>query len=200
MATGLTLAGGAVANMDGFADWLPNLHALVIHLPLGLLVTAGGTDLLALLRRTPATVVRVSTGLYVVGTMTLILAYVTGRTAAAEVYTPGLAHALVAQHWDRALWCVWYFGSVTLVRLALHFRGTSLTRTITAGLSVAGLAGFAALAVTAELGGRLVYEYGVGVAAPTRRETGAADSEGLRSPTGLNSTGVVDATGPSPSR
>ena len=41
MAAGLTLAGGTVANMDGFADWLPNLHALVIHLPLGLLVTAG---------------------------------------------------------------------------------------------------------------------------------------------------------------
>ena len=34
------------------------------------------------------------------------------------------------------------------------------------GLAVAGLGGFLLLTMTAELGGRLVYEHGVGVAAP----------------------------------
>ena len=108
--------------MEGFAHWVPNTHILVIHLPLGLLVAAVGADLLSLLRRDQRTVGRVSTGLHVGGTITLILAYFTGRSAAEEVYIPGLAHALVAQHWHWALWCVWYFGLATLGRLALQLR------------------------------------------------------------------------------
>ena len=39
-------------------------------------------------------------------------------------------------------------------------------RIITVGLAVAGLIGLIVLANTAELGARLVYEHGVGVAAP----------------------------------
>ena len=62
-----------------------------MHLPIGLLVTAVVADLVAMLRRDPSTVVTVSTGLYVAGTVSLVAAYLTGRSGAPEVYTPGLA-------------------------------------------------------------------------------------------------------------
>jgi uncharacterized membrane protein len=155
--------------MTGLADWAPNSHALVVHLPIGLLVTAVGVDLLAVVRQNRATLGRLSLGLHLTGTAMLIAAYVTGRNAAPEVFTPGLAQAVVTQHWDQALWCVWYFGVATIGRVGLHLRSGRDGRSTAVGLAVIGIGGVVLLATTAELGGRLVYEYGVGVAAPLDR-------------------------------
>ncbi|HJN43445.1 MAG: hypothetical protein CL477_20565 [Acidobacteria bacterium] len=152
--------------MTQLADWAPNPHALIVHLPIGLLVTAIVADLVAMLRRDPSAIVTVSTGLYLVGTVTLVTAYLTGRSAAPEVYTPGMAQSVVVRHWDWALWCVWYFGLVTTSRVGLRLATDMPRRIITVGLAVAGLIGLIVLANTAELGARLVYEHGVGVAAP----------------------------------
>jgi uncharacterized membrane protein len=135
--------------MTELVSWAPNPHALIVHLPIGLLVTAVAADLIAMLRRDPSAVVAISTGLYIVGTATLIAAVLTGRSAAPEVYTPGLAQAIVARHWNLALWCVWYFGLLTAGRVGLRLTAGAPRRTN-----------------TAELGARLVYQHGVGVAAP----------------------------------
>lgn len=156
--------------MAGFADWAPNAHAVVVHLPIGLLVAAAGVDLLAILRRDPATVVTVSTGLYVAGTGVLVVAYVTGRNAASSVDTPALAQAIVAQHWDQALWCVWYFGLVATGRAVLWATAEAPRRGVTTALAAAGLAGLLLLTSTAELGAQLVYQHGTGVAAPVARD------------------------------
>ena len=155
--------------MTELAGWAPNPHALIVHLPIGLLVTAAVADLVAMLRRDPSSVVRVSTGLYIAGTVTLVAAFLTGRSAAPEVYTPGMAQAIVARHWDWALWCVWYFGLLTAGRVGLQLAAGVPRRTSTVALAVAGLAGLVLLTNTAELGGQLVYQHGVGVAAPVAR-------------------------------
>ena len=156
--------------MTELAGWAPNPHALIVHFPIGLLVTAVVADLIAMLRRDPSTVVSVSTGLYLAGTVSLVAAYLTGRSGAAEVYTPGMAHAVVTRHWEWALWCVWYFGLLTAGRAGLRLgTGGVPRRVVTAALALAGLAGLVLLTKTAELGGRLVYQYGVGVAAPVAR-------------------------------
>jgi uncharacterized membrane protein len=151
--------------MTGLADWAPNSHALVVHLPIGLLVTAVVVDLLAVVRQNRGTLGRVSLGLHLTGTAMLIAAYVTGRNAAPEVFTPGLAQAVVTQHWDQALWCVWYFGVASVGRAALQMR-RELGRNTAVVLGVVGVGGVLLLAPTAELGGRLVYQHGVGVTAP----------------------------------
>ena len=109
--------------MTELASWAPNPHALIVHLPIGLLVTAFVADLVAMLRRDPATVVTVASGLYLAGTVTLVAAFLTGRSAAPEVYTPGMAQAIVARHWDWALGCVWYFGILTAGRVGLRLSG-----------------------------------------------------------------------------
>ena len=155
--------------MIEFGGWAPNPHALIVHLPIGLLVTAVMADLVAMLRREPSTVVTVSTGLYLVGTAALVAAFLTGRSAAPEVYTPGLAQPIVAQHWDWALRCVWYFGLLTAGRVGLRLAAGAPRRLSTVAFAVAGLAGLVLLTNTAELGGRLVYQHGVGVAAPVAR-------------------------------
>ena len=152
--------------MTGFADWAPNPHALIVHLPIGLLVTGMVADLVAIWRRDPAPVVTASTWLYFAGLVTLVAAYLTGRSAAPVVHTPGLAQALVPRHWDWAFWCVWYFGLLTAGRVALLFRAPRPGRVIAVSLGAAGLAGLVLLTNTAELGARLVYQHGVGVAAP----------------------------------
>ena len=169
--------------MTGLVDWMPNTHALIVHLPIGLLVTAFAAELVALLRRRPEPVATVSTALYAAGWLTLAAAYLTGRAAAPEVYTPGLAVPVVDRHWTWALWCLLYFGALTAGRLWVlgvpgrpvsaggtgeTLSGPAATRRRVAHLAfgAAGLAGLLLLAATAELGGRLVYEYGVGVAAP----------------------------------
>ena len=168
--------------MTGLTDWAPNAHALIVHLPIGLLVTAFAAELVALLRRHPEPVATVSTALYAAGWLTLAAAYLTGRAAAPEVYTPGPAVPVVDRHWTWALWCLLYFGALTAGRLwVLGVPGrparagdtgetpagsAATRRRAHLAFGAAGLAGLALLAVTAELGGRLVYEYGVGVAAP----------------------------------
>ena len=169
--------------MTGLVDWAPNAHALIVHLPIGLLVTAFAAELVVLLRRRPEPVATVSTALYAAGWLTLAAAYLTGRAAAPEVYTPGLAVPVVDRHWTLALWCLLYFGALTAGRLWVlgvpgrppraggasgTSEGSAATRRRAAHLAfgAAGLAGLLLLAATAELGGRLVYRYGVGVAAP----------------------------------
>ena len=165
--------------MTELTDWAPNAHALVVHLPIGLLVTAAAADAAALLRRRPGPAATVSTALYLAGSLALAAAYLTGRGAAPEVYTPGLAVPVVARHWTWALWCLVYFGGLTVARVwrlgigsaTLHPTRTGSgnatpRRAARLAFAAAGLAGLVVLAVTAGLGGRLVYEYGVGVAAP----------------------------------
>ena len=152
--------------MIGLTDWAPNAHALVVHLPIGLLVTAFAAELGALLRRRPEPVSTVATALYAAGWLALAAAYLTGRAAAPEVYTPGLAVPVVDRHWSLALWCVVCFSGLTAARVGLLERGGPRGRMVHLAFGAAGLAGLVLLAVTAELGGRLVYQYGVGVAAP----------------------------------
>ena len=162
-------AADILTPMPTLADWAPNPHALIVHLPIGLLVTAVVADLVAMLRRDPSTIMRVSTGLYLAGTVTLVAAFLTGRSAAPAVYTPGMAQAVVARHWDWALWCVWYFGLLSAGRVGLGLAAGASRRSSAVALAVAGLAGLVLLTNTAELGGRLVYQHGVGVAAPVAR-------------------------------
>ncbi len=104
------------------------------------------------------------------------LVYFGGLTAA-RVWRLGLGGLTAARVWRPGL------GGLTAARVWRFGRGTPAARPHGAGgaagggnrppgraarvaFAAAGLAGLLLLAVTAELGGRLVYQYGVGVAAP----------------------------------
>ena len=98
--------------------------------------------------------------MYLAGTAALVATYVAGRRAAATVLIPGMAHAVVNDHWTWALWCLWLFGVLTALRLGL--RAHACRHPVRLFLAAGALVGLAVLVRTADLGGQLVYEHGVG--------------------------------------
>ena len=142
------------------------LHPLLVHFPIGLIVAAALLDVAALAAGPRALVRRVAVGLYLAGAGALVAAYFTGRNDAPLVRIPGPAHALVDEHWTWALSTTVYVCVLALGRVGLELSGRAVTRRGWLPVAAAGLAGLLLLFQTAERGGRLVYQHGVGVAAP----------------------------------
>lgn len=145
------------------------LHPLLVHFPIGLMVTAAVVDVAGLATDPRSTLRRAATGLYLAGAAALVAAYFTGRSDAALVRIPGPAHALVDEHWTWALRTTIYMGVFALGRLGLQLAGLLSGRGRWLPVVATGLVGILLLFQTAERGGRLVYEHGVGVAAPRTR-------------------------------
>ena len=148
------------------ADWTQPLHPLVVHLPIGLLASAAVIDLAGLAAPARTSLRRAASGLYLAGAMTLVAAYFTGRADAATLRIPGSAHALVDEHWTWAWRTTVFFCALAAGRLALLLAPTATERRLRLPMAAAGVLGLMLLLQTAERGGRLVYEHGVGVAAP----------------------------------
>ena len=149
--------------MNLVPDWAPNIHPLLVHFPIALLITAASLDVVGWAFRCNTPLRRAATLLYVVGTAAAVAAYFTGRSAAQTIWLPGMAQAVVREHWDWAFRSVWFFVIATVVRLVLlrpSRRGPSPA--IVATLAVAGLVGIGLLVATGDRGGRLVYQHGVG--------------------------------------
>jgi len=144
-------------------DWAPNLHPVFVHFPIALLVTAVAVDILSVLSR-DRSFTRRATGFYMLGTLFLMMTYLSGRDAAATVFTPGMAHAVVQDHWALAMWTTLYFVALTAARLLGRGRLLQGDRGVRGIFLIAGTCGVVLLTMTAERGARLVYQYGVGVA------------------------------------
>jgi uncharacterized membrane protein len=149
--------------MSLLPNWAPNLHPLVIHFPIVLLITAAAIDLVDVVFERPAWLGAAATSLYVAGAASAVAAYLTGVQAGATVLTPGMAHPFVSDHRSWALVTVWYFAVAASVRLAARRAGFPRARSHRLVLLTVGLIGVLFLQQTAERGARLVYEHGVGV-------------------------------------
>lgn len=156
--------------MSMIPGWAPNLHPLVIHFPIVLLILAVTVDLVNAIRERPAWLDGAATALYLAGAGAAVAAFLSGQQASAIVFIPGMAHPLVEDHRTWALVTVWYAGIVALARWAATRIGGPRARRHRMLLLVAGLIGAVLVQQTAERGARLVYEHGVGViAAPGSR-------------------------------
>jgi uncharacterized membrane protein len=143
-------------------NWAPNLHPLVIHFPIALIVVAAFADLIDTLIGRPKWMGSAATMLFVLGSLSAIVACLTGQQALDTVLMPGMAHPIVQAHRTWAIATAIYFSVLTLIRVSVAFRAP-LARRYRVALLVAALVGVAGLQQTAERGGRLVYEQGVGV-------------------------------------
>jgi uncharacterized membrane protein len=145
--------------------WAPNVHPLVVHFPVALLSAAVVVDVVAWVLRRNASLRNGATLLYVLGTGGAIAAYLTGRAASQTIWLPGMAQAVIGEHWNWASRTVWFFALVTAARLVfLRPPGRVRGHAFVAAFVLAGLVGFSLLIETSDRGGRLVYEYGVGTA------------------------------------
>jgi len=159
----------AVMLSELLPPWAPNLHPIVVHFPIAWLTAALIVDLIALVLPRAAWAETMANVLYPTGAVSALVTYFSGRQAGATVLTPGMAHALVLDHWNWALATTICFTGVAVARLVFIYRRTIPSFWMRAALTTAALAGMLLLFQTGERGARLVYEYGVGVGIPGAR-------------------------------
>jgi uncharacterized membrane protein len=143
-------------------NWAPNLHPLVIHFPIALLIVAAFADLIDTLIGRPKWLASAATMLFACGSVGAIVACLTGQQALDTVLMPGMGHPIVQAHRMWAIATAVYFSVLTVIRFATAFRAP-LARRYRFVLLLAAVVGVVGLQQTAERGGRLVYEHGVGV-------------------------------------
>jgi uncharacterized membrane protein len=150
--------------MNLVPNWAPNIHPLLVHFPIALLITAAGLDIVGWVLRRNRPLRHAATLLYVLGTGAAVATYFTGRAASQTIWLPGMAQAIVKQHWDWAFRTVWFFAIMTGVRLVLlRPSRRDPSPVIIAALALAGLVGIGLLRETGDRGGQLVFQHGVGM-------------------------------------
>jgi len=147
------------------------LHPLVVHFPIALLLVAPLFVLMGALwpRRTGLYFLGCALILISVGTLAIFVSLSTGEASSkAIVQTPALA-SLIGQHEDLAETTAWVFLSLTAIFSAIFYglvlvqkKGESpLARSLPLIYLVLYVAGAVLLVQTAHRGGQLVHEFGV---------------------------------------
>ena len=151
--------------MNGLLAGLPNAHPPAVHFPLVLLPISVALDLLGVVRARRHLDVAARWALWL-GTLGAAVAVYTGHEAA-DVLRPGVgidAGGVMTTHHDVAMAALVAAAVLSLWRLVLPDPGTRRWRAVYLAIAL-GLLG--ALAVTADLGGRLVFVHGVAVRGAT---------------------------------
>jgi uncharacterized membrane protein len=145
---------------------LPNLHPAVVHFPIVLAPVATLFDLAAAtLPKQRSWAARAAVAVWALAGLGAGAAYWAGE-AAEESLTgvPAPVLASIDHHADWALYTVWSFAVVALLRLGLAWaRPAWVGRSASALFAAVGLAASGLVAYTADLGGGLVYGQGVAV-------------------------------------
>lgn len=146
----------------------PTRHAMFVHLPIVLAMLGIPLTLLAALFTRNMTLRWMAISLYV---LLVIAAFVTVNSGEKahdfieRVYTPEV-YQVIEDH-DSMASKLWLFAAGTLMLLGLSATNRKTLTTITAWLAVGGaIATVAWVSNTANLGGKLVYTYGVGTPNP----------------------------------
>ncbi len=156
--------------MSLIPDWAPNVHPLVVHFPIALLAAGLVVDLLSLLMRRRPALRHTATWLYCGGAATAGLAYLSGERGADAMLLPAQVAPLVSEHADWAFRTTLFFTFFAAVRLAVSYVLPPRPAVLWAAF-VAAVIGVGMLNETAERGGLLVYQHGLGVQAITTDES-----------------------------
>ena len=149
---------------------LPNLHPLVVHFPIALLVTALFFDLSALISRRRRWLDHGAALLYCLAAIGAISAWFSGLKAADAMWSmPGAAQAALSEHQDLGLYTLAAIVGLTAFRLFVAWLSRKDQRTQLGLFRMAAIVGAFAVVVlaglTADHGGALVYQHGMGVKA-----------------------------------
>jgi len=148
--------------MELLPEWAPGIHPLIIHFPIALLSLAVGLTALAVIY-SREWITNSTLSLYVLGTLGALVSFISGRSAADSIGLNLKAEVAIGTHSNWALYTLIYFGVFTCIYYGVMFilkKESILFKIILAVLAVGG---FLLLGQTAEYGGRLVFEYGLGV-------------------------------------
>ncbi len=143
-------------------EWMSNVHPLIVHFPIALLVIAVLADFLGLILKRFQWLRPAALWLYVIGVLGTVAAYISGKEAAEVVHFPAPAYAVVSTHADLALYTMLFFGVYALVRLLAAWKHWDQKTNVALVLFLIAAGGTGLIQQTAERGGELVFRYGVG--------------------------------------
>lgn len=167
--------------MELIPEWAPNIHPMLVHFPIAIILLAVLMDLLNFFLPDEWWDDLKTTILYGIGAVSAIAAYYTGNLAADSVFLPSGAQSVLNEHADWALWTVWFFGIYALLRMLLHWYQKMDQRMIRIGLFVIVLPGIFFLYETGDHGAEMVFGYGAGTGQLIeQQETTPVTSESLQ--------------------
>ncbi len=150
--------------MTFIPDWAPNIHPLLIHFPIVLLLIAPAFELGLILLKKRDGLIQIVNLLHLAAAISVGLVFISGKIAADSVNIPTSAYTTISNHANLALYTLIIalangsFRGWLLIRKSEKFTGTWF------GL-ISGLLALAMLIPTADKGAKLVYAHGVGVSA-----------------------------------
>ncbi|MFB6305553.1 MAG: DUF2231 domain-containing protein [Flavobacteriales bacterium] len=143
-------------------DWAPNIHPLLVHFPIAILITATLADF-ALVIWDKTWIRKTVLGLFTFGILMLVITYLSGKQAVDAVDIPLKAQHTASYHADWALKTLFFYGFYLMIRWVLNYAQYDRKRWVAILLFIVGMAGIGFIAKTADLGGHLVFGHGVGV-------------------------------------
>lgn len=150
--------------MFGLPDWAPGIHPLIVHFPLALFFVAVMVDALALILKGQPWLRWSASGLYVLGAVSALAAFLSGREAAETVYLSASGNSLLTDHANWAEWTLWFYGVYGALRAFVEWKLVGNLKTVHALFFVIGAIGLFLVKETGEHGAQLVYQQGAGVA------------------------------------
>ena len=144
--------------------WVPNLHPLLVHFPVALLVGAAAVDMASLLMPTKPALRDTATLFYCAGAFMAMATYFSGLHAAQAMTVSPEQSAAVTAHFTWADRTTWFFVFFASLRIAFSYIWHPTARWATVTAFVMALTGIGMLLMTADRGGRLVFQHGLGVA------------------------------------
>lgn len=149
--------------MNFLPDWAPNIHPMLIHFPIVLLLTALLFDALFIFFRKRDWLHSGAILLYAVGLISLIVVYLSGRQAADTVMVDDSLYPAISEHANWALRTVWFWSILVALRFGALLRQIDRKLPVAVVFLLAAIAGNYLVFETAEHGAKLVYKSGVGV-------------------------------------
>lgn len=143
-------------------EWAPNLHPLIIHFPIVLLIAAVLFDTAGLFMKNNNWLQKASLILYIFGTVGALAALLSGEAAAESLQIPSAAAPHVEHHEEWAETTLYFFIIYTAARLLIFFFMKSLRKAFLVIAVLIGYVGLYFLYETGDHGAELVYGYGLG--------------------------------------
>src|SRR5690625_3403979 len=154
-----------IISVSIFPEWAPNIHPIVVHFPIALLVVALLLDLVRIVKREHTGLNQAVQILYGLGTLGLIMAFITGRQATETVEVAGQAFSVLASHENWALATTIFFIAFFGLRFAVYWYQLDMRKPVSFASVILGVIGLGLLSITGDRGGELVFGYGIGVSA-----------------------------------
>lgn len=143
-------------------EWAPNVHPMLVHFPIAVFITALFFDFVKFFWKKDW-LHMVVTALFVFAALSALVTYFSGKQAVDIVSVPMRAELTASNHSDWGLYTLLYFSLFAAIRAFLFWKELDRKRVVAILLFCGSLAGAALIGKTADLGGKLVYKYGVGI-------------------------------------